>query len=100
MTTAEQISTRIGLAENIVNRILAFGLCSLDQRTTKARLFNFFKSNTMPRYMVNPILGPDEFTDPHSVILPPLLAAALLKTQPCLLRTQVSADSRVANAQR
>jgi hypothetical protein len=67
----EQISTRIRLSENIVNRVLAFGLCSLHQRATKAYFFDFLRRNTMPGDVVNPILGPDEFMDPHDAILSP-----------------------------
>ena len=67
---AEQVTTCIRLAAHLVDRVFALRLRSLHQATTKADLFDFFRRYSVACNVVNSVLRPDEFLDPHSTILP------------------------------
>jgi hypothetical protein len=89
----EEISTRIRLSEHIINRILTLRLSSLDQWLTHACLFHFVGADTVPGDMVNSILNPNEFKNPHGPILSStclphvLLRQLILNLHPALPRS-------------
>ena len=57
------------LPEDIVNRILAGGLCALNKGFTKADFLDFARFNAVLADVLNSVFRPDELTNRHAPIL-------------------------------
>jgi hypothetical protein len=66
---AKQISSRVGLATNVKDWIFTLRLRALHEAAAEANLLDFVWRYTVPRDVLNPVLGPNEFVNPHRSIL-------------------------------
>ncbi len=58
------------LPKDVVDRILSFRFCPLNERLAEARFLEFARRHRVPRDVINAIFRPDDLLDPHPEILP------------------------------
>jgi hypothetical protein len=63
---AEEVPARFGLAEHVVDGILALGFRLEDQRLAKADVLKLSRLNVVSTYVGDPVVGPEEFGDLHA----------------------------------
>jgi hypothetical protein len=57
------------LAQNVINRILAFSFCSLHKCPAEADFFHLVRRNNVPVNMCNAVVGPDDPSNLHLLIV-------------------------------
>lgn len=60
-----------GFPEHMIDRILAFGFFLENQRPAEADFLEFIGGNVMPRDMIDPIFGPQQFLN-HRIGIKPV----------------------------
>lgn len=65
----KQVTTRIRLAQDVINRIIPFRFRLLDKRFTKANFFNFFRRYVMSSNVLNSVFWPNNSHNPHAAIV-------------------------------
>jgi hypothetical protein len=66
---AKQVPAGIRLTQDVIDRILSFGLGTLNKGSARADLLDLFRLNSMPGDVLDSIVLPDELMDSHAWIL-------------------------------